>query len=91
MLSMTACDKQSLCQVHLVLMCNLLASVPFSVTNPSIPPHHVIKGAQAAHGGLLAHVDDKPKVSQLDTTVRGEQNVLRLDVSVDDALHKNEG
>lgn len=50
---------------------------------------HVIKSACPGDGSFLAGIDGQPKVCQLDLFLGRQQDVLRLDVPVNDALHNN--
>ena len=47
---------------------------------------HVVQGACAGDRPLLIDVDGEPKVRDFDHLVAHEQDILRLDVAVDDAL-----
>ncbi len=47
---------------------------------------HVVQGAHSGDGGLCISVDGQAKVCQLDFVLLTQQQVLRLDVTVHDAL-----
>ena len=47
---------------------------------------HVVKSAGASDRPLCPGIDGQPKISKFDLALGSQQNVLRLDVSVNDTL-----